>query len=151
MYRRHFVLLEILIAFALVSIAIFPFLHYPFQDMRREVNLVYEMELEKLAHNELIDLQIQLYKNEINPQLIFGEKKKSQLASFETVKVQPLQRLSKDYLKTVTIEKQNQKVSEDKIKTVLLNLKVCFYALNDRASPLVSADSTIVVQTKEKK
>jgi len=148
MNGRHFVLFEILIAFALVSVSIFPFLRYPFEDMRREVNLLYEMELEKLAQSELIDLQIQLYRNEINPNLIFGEKKTSALTSLEKVKVQPCAGWSKEYLKSVLIKNKTQKITNDKTKTVLLHLEVRFYELKNEHEAILKASSAIVAQKK---
>ncbi|MBS0629582.1 MAG: hypothetical protein JSS30_05080 [Verrucomicrobia bacterium] len=147
MKRRHFVLLEILIAFALVSISIFPFLHYPFQDMRREMNLLYEMELEKLAQQELTDLQVRLYKKEIHPSWIFGEKETRTVIANEVVKVKPCPEWSKSYIKNVTINNNVQKIGDDNTTTVLLHLEINFTDKKVKEFSFIAA-SDIVVQKK---
>lgn len=148
MKRRHFVLFEILIAFALVSLSIFPFLHYPFEHMRKEIDLLYEMELEKLAQSELINLQVQLYKKEISQSKLFGkEGGKIEMCIGEEVKVEPFSGWSKSYIKKVSIEQTKQKIGEDKTETVLLHLEVQFIDQKKKETALIAA-SDIVVQKK---
>lgn len=148
MQRRHFVLLEILIAFALVSASILPFLRYPFADMRREIDFLYAMELEKLAQNELADLQVRLYKKEISPNSLFTEKETVQIAHFEKIKVEPCPGWSKHFLKSVTIKNDRQKETPDKIKTAVLSLEVKYFEVKNRTKVIASASSDIVIQKK---
>lgn len=69
MKKRPFVLFEILIAFTLVTVCILPFLHYPFKHMQKEIDTLFEMELERVAQNELSKMQENFYSNEITQDL----------------------------------------------------------------------------------
>ena len=60
MRKKPFVLLELLIGFALVSISILPFLRFPHLAMKKELELLHEMELEKAVQMELVNLQTEV-------------------------------------------------------------------------------------------
>lgn len=147
MKRYNFVLLEILIAFALVSISILPFMHYPFEHMRKEIDLLFEMELEKIVQNELVDTQICLYRKEINLDGIFKNETKKHLKTDEEVNVEFLKGYNRTYLKSVTISKEKQKLSDDKVKTVFLNIEVKLTPKNKKEKPF-SAETKLVTQKK---
>jgi hypothetical protein len=58
--KRNFVLLEVLVAFAIASCCILPFLHEPFAQLKREMNMLFEMKLKILAQEELAKLEISI-------------------------------------------------------------------------------------------
>lgn len=150
MKRNHFVLLEILIAFALVSISILPFMHYPFQHMRKEIDLLFEMELEKIVQNELVDTQISLYKKEINLDGIFKNETKKQVKYNEEINVEFLKGYSRTYLKNVTITREKQKLSDDKVMTVVLKIEVKLTPKNKKINDTsLIASSQLVAQKKK--
>lgn len=140
MKRNHFVLLEILIAFALVSVSILPFMHYPFEHMRKEIDLLFEMELEKIAQNELVDTQISLYKKEINLDGIIKN---------EEIHVELLKGYRRTYLKNVTITQEKQKLSDDKVMTVMLKIEVKLTPKNKKINDTsFTAETKLVAQKK---
>lgn len=109
MKHHNFVLLEILIAFALVSTAVFPFMHYPFEHMRKEIDLLFEMEMEKLVQDELVATQIALYKKEINIDPLFNQNESKQIKYQEEVKAELSKRYARTYLKNVTITREKKR------------------------------------------
>ncbi len=54
---RSFILLELLIAIALVSGSALPFIRYPIQHLSREIETLARMELARGAEETLVDLQ----------------------------------------------------------------------------------------------
>jgi hypothetical protein len=122
--KKTFVLLEILIAFALVSVATLPFFRYPYQHMKKELSLFFEIELERVAQNKLCSLQEQLFKKEIAEQLIFGDKaqKKPIETNLITVSLHP------DFIHTyeekVSVTWEKQKLSNDRNLTALVHFKI---------------------------
>ena len=145
--KRNFVLLEILIAFALVGGAILPFLHYPFDHMRKEIDLLFEMELEKIAQKELIDWQIRLYKNEIDPAWIFGDVKITRQLNEDEVKVELCKRWNRTYKRKVSITNSAQKLTNDRMLTVLVHIETKFYPLKKREAAL-TAKTELIAQKK---
>lgn len=145
--KRNFVLLEILIAFALVGGAILPFLHYPFDHMRKEIDLLFEMELEKIAQKELVDWQIRLYKNEIDPAWIFGDVKVRRQLNEEEVKVELCKGWNRTYKRKVVLKTSAKKLTDDRMLTVLVHFETQFYPLKKREAALI-AKTKLIAQKK---
>jgi len=144
--EQHFVLLEILIAFALVSTAIFPFIHYPFEHMRKEIDLLFEMEVEKLVQDELVATQIALYKKEINIDPLFKKNETKQIKYQEEIKAELSKGYTRTYLKNVTISWDKKKLSNDQVATILLTIEVKLVPKQKGKS--FSAKTMLVAQKK---
>lgn len=74
--KKSFVLLEVLIGLALVSVSILPFLRYPFRHMHQELEKLFEMQLACFAQERLVEIEVALSENEISEEFLFGEKNK---------------------------------------------------------------------------
>lgn len=146
MKHHNFVLLEILIAFALVSTAVFPFMHYPFEHMRKEIDLLFEMELEKLVQDELVATQVALYKKEINIDPLFNQNESKQIKYQEEVKAELSKGYTRTYLKNVTITREKKKMSSDRVATLLLKIEVKLVP-KQKGKPF-SAKTDLVAQKK---
>lgn len=144
--ERNFVLLEILIAFALVSTAIFPFIHYPFEHMRKEIDLLFEMEVEKVVQDELVATQIALYKKEINIDPLFNQNEQKQIKYQEEVTTELSKGFTRKYLKNVTITREKKKLSNDRVATLLLTIEVKLIPKQKGGS--FSAKTELVAQKK---
>ena len=74
--KKTFVLLEILIGFALVSISILPFLRYPYRHMQKELDMLFQMQLTRYAQERLCAIEREMCANEIDPEYLFNTEKK---------------------------------------------------------------------------
>lgn len=109
MRKKSFVLLEVMIAISLVTMVILPFFHYPFQHMKKELKLLFEMELERHAQNTLTNLHTDLLQKKFPSGQIFKVREKNPPPYIDT---------------TVTIElspgyerKYDEKIFVDCLKT----------------------------------
>ncbi len=147
--KRTFVLLEVLIAFALLSISILPFLRYPYQHMKKELHLLFEMELERIAQNELGKWQENIYKkNDALATRIFHQEKTSPLISSDPYDVKLSKKIKRTYTKNVYIQWEKQKESENKLRSSLVSIKVEFAAPKHLKLPVFSREAQIVAQKK---
>ena len=145
MKRRNFVLFEVLIGFALVCIAILPFVRYPFEHMRKEIDLLFDMELEKIAQNHLAETQVKLYKNEIDARWIFTKEEKKRQVSNDKIQVEFSKQWKRNYIKKVFITWERQKLSDDRLASVLLNIEVQ-YLRQDKV--VFTTQSKVLAQKK---
>ena len=70
--KKTFVLLEVLIGFALVSMSILPFLQYPYRHMQKELDMLFEMQLTRVAQERLCQIEQEMCENKIDPKYFFN-------------------------------------------------------------------------------
>jgi len=71
--KKTFVLLELIIAFALVSTCVLPFFRFPYRHMEKEIDLLFQMELERHARNRLVDIQERIYTDPALQRMLFAD------------------------------------------------------------------------------
>ncbi|NGX47491.1 MAG: hypothetical protein K1000chlam3_00865 [Chlamydiae bacterium] len=145
--KHSFVLLEILIAFALVSIAILPFFRYPFQHMQKELSTLFEMELERIAQNKLTELHTQLFQKSIAEQLIFADGRQTKPIETNRISVDLAPNFTRTYEEKVFVTWERQKLSNDRIMTALVHFKLQYRKPNKRWI-ILQAESKAVAQKK---
>jgi len=154
MKKRSFVLLEILIAFTLVSVSILPFLRFPFKHMQKEIDMLFEMELERVAQNELTHLQETLYKREVPENVLFVEedvkeedKKKCYRGSGEVELILP-GGLKRIYSMRSSISQERKKKLKEGDMVSLINLQVEFLNPEDKRTKSLTAKLQAIAQKK---
>ncbi|NGX38576.1 MAG: hypothetical protein K1000chlam2_01750 [Chlamydiae bacterium] len=137
-FKRTFVLLEILIAFALVSISILPFLRYPYQYMKKEIDILFEMELEQLAQKTLAQLHMALYQEEND---LVSPKQSNK------IEVTLPRGMKRTYLVKAKVKWKKQKRDKDNnILRSLVDIKLDYYYQNKNK---LSAIIEVIVTKKE--
>ena len=64
--KRHFILLEILIAVALLSLCITPLITHPIRLYKKELKTLEELQIQRLKHEAFLAIKKQLFKNKID-------------------------------------------------------------------------------------
>lgn len=142
-----FVLLEIMIAFALVSATILPFFSHPFQHIQKELSTLFEMELERHAQNTLLTLHTLLYKNEIPQEMLFGDTQQHTPFEIRMISVELSPNHRRNYEEKVFIEWEKQKTSSDQVAFALIHFKVQ-YCKPKKKKILLETQSAAVVKKK---
>lgn len=88
MKKKPFLLLEILIAFFLVSLCAVPLIRQPLEMVRTEIKKLEEMEMERLADWTFTEVKEMLLKNEIPWKKIPEKGEKSALFTLPPAKIQ---------------------------------------------------------------
>lgn len=145
--KRTFVLLEIVIAFAIVSVAILPFFSHPYQHMRKEMDILFEMELERHAQNKLAEVYELLIKKEIPEQIVFGDLKQKNPYEANIITVKLGKNFVRDYQEKVFIDWHRQKLSNDRIFYSLAHFNIT-YSSPRKKKFILSAESQAVAQKK---
>ncbi len=143
--KKTFVLLEVIIAFALVSIATLPFFRYPFQHMQKELTTLFEMELENFAQNKITKLHEQLLQKKLSQSLIFGDQKQKSPMEINFVNIQLAPNISRTYEEKVFVTWEKQKISNDQKITVLVHFKVQYRKPNKKFI-ILEAESESIAQ-----
>jgi len=149
--KRPFILLELMIAFALVSISILPFLRYPFQQMKKEIDSLFSIQLEKAAEEELIAMQLLLYENLIPEKYLFAKEKLHHHPLFVDDKVTltlPGSRMKRTYVKKTFVYFDKQKLKQDGTFTSLVTINVHFHDPKDMRKTVKKALTQVVAQKK---
>lgn len=146
--KKTFVLLELLIAFALVSMSILPFLRYPYLTMKKEVNLLFQMELERKAEAELCALFDYAANLNIDYPELFGDNQKT--TDLETtpwtLRLAPTVARHYDIVWKVT-RKPCKKADQHHFAYVILKVKI--YPKGKRGNTaLITAESPLIAQKK---
>lgn len=63
--KRHFLLIEILIAFSLITMLSVPLIRNPIYYFRSQIHSLQKIELQKIADFTFLDIKLDLYKNNI--------------------------------------------------------------------------------------
>lgn len=122
-----FVLLEVLIGFALVSISILPFLRYPYQHMRKEMDMLFEMQLARVGQNRLGEMVVLLNEKEIDEERLFGEKKVAE--NYETRERTFFLpgKLKRTYTEVTKVFWTRQKIDDANLKSALISIVVEYH------------------------
>ncbi len=149
--KRPFVLLELMIAFALVSISILPFLRYPFLQMKKEIDSLFSIQLEKAAEEELIAMQLLLYENHIPEKQLFAKKKLHNQPLFVDDQFEltlPGSKMKRTYVKKTFVYFDKQKLGQDGTFTSLVTINVHFHDPKDQRKTIKKAATQAVAQKK---
>ena len=122
---RPFILIELLIAFALVSASALPFIRYPLQHLSREIDALFQMELSREAEKAFADVQIALLQNKIPPS--FLEKPKFQIYQKETQEISLTPRLARRFERVIKLKPESQKKTNEGEEFTLLKVVVSFF------------------------
>lgn len=147
MKKRSFVLLEILIAFTLVSLCTLPFIRFPFQHMQKEMDTLFDMELERIAQNELAKLLELLYKQDVPEKILFDKESKESLKFQDDHTVYLPGGLSRTFPKYASISRVKRKETNQAIVS-LINLHVEFVNPRNRKKKSLKADIQVIAQKK---
>jgi len=152
MKKKTFVLLELLIAFALLSISVLPFIRFPYTHMQKEIDALFTMKLEQEAQEALAKMQRDLYKKKVPTNLLFGEEKQTKIPyAKEKILLTLPTGMQREYEKQVFYFWDKQKSPSDLIKYALITLRVDFIPKKPRTKKLRAEIQTIVEETHEKK
>lgn len=143
--KKNFILLELLIAFALVSSTIIPFLRFPYTQMQQEIEFLFEMELERIACQILAEKQIELYQNKIPAEVLFGNQTFLPLKEDLTVSLYEMQR---KFIKKISIKKEKQKTDKNLTQFSLIAIQVDIYSLKNRKKPVLSSKARIIAEKR---
>lgn len=143
--KRNFVLLEVLIAFAIVSCCILPFLHEPFTQLKNELNMLFEMKLQLLAQEELSKLEINLLENRVDASHLFSTKHPLHREEPLTLK---LGKTQQTFVKKTSIFCEKQQTNEE-THWALVTCKVTYSRkVKGKDNAIVSAHTEVVAQKK---
>jgi len=145
--KRSFVLLEIMIAMALITTTLLPFFHYPFEHMQLELKALFEMELERVAQNKLTELQTLLWKKEISEERIFSDKQFKEPLETKIFTLELSSKLKRKYEERSYVTWQKQKLSDDRTITALVHFKV-EYRTPKKRWLILSAEAETVAQKR---
>ena len=110
--KRSFILLELVIAFALVSMSALPFIRYPLQHLRSLVTDLYVMELEREIDRVLAKLHIDLIQDpkELQQEILLN--------------VRLNQEMQRSFKGKITVKRTGHKVDKEEQECTLLTAKV---------------------------
>jgi len=119
--KKTFVLLEILIGFALVSISILPFLRYPYRHMQKEIDMLFQMQLTRYAQERLCEIERELCAGSIDIEKLLDTKKKRKILQFDPVQKQISlsKNWSRIYAEKLHFEKTAQRASDQTLYTLI--------------------------------
>jgi len=144
--KKTFVLLEVLIGLALVSMTILPFLRYPYQHMRDEINMLFDMELHKYGQTRLAKIETLLRMNQIDEQFIFPTKIDTEkIYSDEKYSLSLQDDLKRHYREKIVFKSSAQKQNKDRLKSSLVHTYVRYYF---KGKKIAEFHSELVVQKK---
>jgi len=143
--KKSFVLLEVLIGFALVSISILPFLRFPYQHLQIELDMLFEMQLHRDAQKRLADIEVRLRKNQINHRLIFDQYKKKEIYTDQSYEIKINPKISRTYREVIKFESTAQRLGNNRLKSSLLNTYIHYYY---KKKKVATFQSELVVQKK---
>jgi hypothetical protein len=111
--KRHFLLIEILIALALISLFSFPLLRNPIYFCISQINSLQKIECERMAELTFLEIKLSFLKKEINLKNIPREEKEAleiplRPYYLDTLKNKEVQRSFKIYSKKEKVSKNDQ-------------------------------------------
>ncbi len=153
-YKKPFVLLELLVAFALVSTCALPFLRYPMEHLVGEIDTLFKMELARVGEEIMADAKAALYMKKVPASWIFDSGKREPLVfSQERITVELPSGLKRSYDKKVTIFPKKRKTADSGEVYALLAFVVDLTPLQKRktVTPLRLKMSAFCTQSIVKK
>lgn len=150
--KKTFVLLELLIAFALVGISILPFIRYPFAHMREEIADLFDMELQRVAESELAKAAILVYRGEVPEKQIFQKKKyvhtPYSVDENFSITIPNKKGMKRTYIKKVFIYHDKQKLDSDGTHSSLVTIRIHFFSPKNLQAPIKKVIAEVVAQKK---
>lgn len=144
--KYSFVLLELLIGFALVSMAILPFIRFPYTHLKQEINALFTEELERFAQNRLVQFEIKLRTNKVPEEDLFPDKLNIKKTYPEKRKTLYLpDNMKRTYIEKRSLVCKKQKANAN-IHSSLLHLKIEYFESKKNTDPKVSAKTKVVIQ-----
>lgn len=147
-------LLEVMIAFALISISVLPFLRYPSQQMTKEMELLFSMKLETIAMEELAKMRTEvLYSDFFKIDKIFDPKNadKSPIEVDKEFVVTLPGKFRRTYIKKNYLYWDSQKKDKDNTLSVCFVCETEFWdpkAPKKNKKPAVNASLLFVTSKK---
>ncbi|HSX04499.1 MAG TPA: hypothetical protein VLG76_07200 [Rhabdochlamydiaceae bacterium] len=125
--KKHpFILLELLIAIALVSFTTLPFVHYPFIYLNDEVDSLVRMELERAAEVALIETKADLYQNLIPWEVLTRNGSTSVPDIEKKIHISLPHNIEKTYIQRVYFSLSKQKKGQGEEELFLIHVKTTF-------------------------
>jgi len=143
--KKPFVLLELLIAFALVSTCILPFLRYPFKHMEKELDCLFNMELDRQARQRLSEIVANIYCNEVEKETLVSTDVKVKQKK-EGVKISLPCGISRKYQERVFLYEAKKKVDKNLKEISLVHARVEYRNPKDKRNILASAKVDLIVE-----
>lgn len=145
--KKTFILLELFLAFALVSCCILPFLRYPFTHVRKELDCLFKMELDRVARNRLSEWFAQLYAHEIDQKLVLTGEKETALQT-KLVHIALQSGVSRDYVEKVYLYETREKIDANLKATSLMTLRIDYCNPKKPKDPVFSANIDLILEHK---
>ncbi len=132
--QRPLILLELVIAFALVSASALPFIRSPLRSLSKELELLFCMELERIAEEELINTRAAMYMDEDLSKSLQAQEKIVYQKKVRECKLSG--ELSRRFEKEIILIKKGSKKGADEKETNLWKIQVIFKSLPKSKSVL---------------
>lgn len=146
--KKTFVLLEILIAFALVSISILPFLRFPYATMKKELDLLFEMELQKKGQNCLVEMTQEFLEKKLPSSLFFDEEKQQEPVRHETITIQLGKGIERKFEEKVYVQFEKQKKGADQTLYSLGIIRIDYLPVGKKIGRKLRLETQVVAQKK---
>lgn len=134
--KRPYLLLELLIAFTIVSGCILPLVSNPLRFFRSEIRSLQRMELERLAEVSFASIKTSLYKNEIPWQDLVDDKYEESPYIKDRVCIPLGTKIKRDYERIITFKVKKHEEGRDLEDCLLLNTRVKFIPLSNTKAEL---------------
>lgn len=134
MKKKPFILLELLIAFALVSSSILPFIRYPYEQMKKEIDLLFEMEIAHQAEEILGEIQAEIYQNKVPLEVLFNSDSKATYGDEKPLHIHIADMKRKYRIQTYIFSKK-QKKGPDGTEWALATIKLVISSKKKEKKP----------------
>jgi hypothetical protein len=141
---RPFILLELLIAIALVSASMLPYIRYPVQHLSREVDTLFRMELSRQAEEILVDLQAMHRMGTLSKKCL--DEERDELYETKRITITLPGDLSHTYERRTILRLQRKKKTEEK-ESALMKAIVSYH--RPSRSKAVLQVETLLLYTEE--
>ncbi len=142
---RPFILLELLIAFALVSASALPFIRYPLKHLKQEIDTLFLMELSRVAEGHLAEIRAEVCSGKIT-----GAPEHSELYRQESLTLELPKNFKRIYQKQIFLKSERKKMTQEGEEFHLLSVRIAYKRSAERKAVL-NADLTLFLSREEKK
>lgn len=148
--KKTFVLLELLIALALVSLALLPLLRYPGTCLKAELNDLFEKELQIELDSHLTRVKTQILQNEIEEKVLFAPKSEKEYDRLHEIELTLSKKFKRTFNRRTRIYRYLHKETEDKtLYSARVKIEVAFYPKGKTRGALVKGDTDLIAQKKQ--
>lgn len=137
---RPFIILELLIAFALVSASALPLIRYPLQHLAREIDALFLTELSRLAEADLAAVRIDQIRGKIDLDSLEYAKEKFSISLPGDLK--------RTFEKKITLALERKKETKEG-EVALVKARVAYYPINKRKA-ILQAETVIFCEGTKK-